>query len=176
MRKAIIFAVLFLANACTGWDGWDDVPTAKVTAKSELPSAETKWREIVAQDVAAWNNALTAIGCQAPFEMSSSGHPVILVPFGTWGFGSSVAGMTDEDRIRVQASFIIVNDAVIPHPVLLLHELGHALGLNHSDAIFGPSAMTPEPTSDVLQPRDIAAAACAMGCGSCDLGADHFDN
>lgn len=175
MTIKLYTALLLLICSCTGWTGWDDVPTAKVTAKSELPMFTAAWETRVAKDVELWNSSLTSIGCPAPFELADNGHSVVLVQAGTWDFESSIAGMTSENGIKVQVALFVVNNEVLPHPVILLHELGHAIGLNHSDSIFGPSAMTPEPTSDSLLPRDIEAAACSMGCGPC-TSVDHYDD
>jgi hypothetical protein len=173
--KAALVLVAAAAGCAQPWSGWDDAPTAHVTAGSDLPAFAAPWRAQVERDVGTWNAELTAIGCPAPFEIAAGGHPVTLVPVGTWGADSAIAGMTDSERIRVQVAWIVIDGEVLPHPVILLHELGHALGLGHADAINGPAAMTPEPTSDTLQPRDVAAAACVMGCGSCDQS-DPFDD
>lgn len=171
IRAAII--VRALAGCVSPWSGWDDVPEARVHVTSELPAFGRAWEAQVARDVASWNTELVAIGCPAPFVLEpSGGHAITLVPFGT--FDPGVAGICDHERIRVRAAFLVVNDRVIDHPVLLLHELGHAIGLRHADAIHGASAMTPEPTADELLPRDIDAAACVLGCGPCDH-ADPYD-
>jgi len=47
---------------------------------------------------------------------------------------------------------------------VLLHELGHALGLLHSD--ITPSLMDHQ-VGQAIEPHDITAAACVLGCGEC---------
>jgi hypothetical protein len=168
MKLAIAIAVV-LASGCTStWSGWDDVPTSPVFATSDIRDLAAPWAAQVAKDINTWNTALGDVGCPAPFKLGDAGRPVELVPIDEWGLDSTVRGQTDDDRIRVRPALLAINGVFLDHPALLLHELGHAIGLNHSDSVFGPSVMTLEPTADTLQPRDIAAAACVMGCGPCD--------
>lgn len=165
MTSNFKFAALALLVGCATPNGWDDVPTAVVTPAAE-PSQLTAWHAQAVALVDQWAALLAPLGCAAPFVVGDGGHVVRLVPRADWEYASRGDGWTDEDRIEIAGD-------VPPIPALLLHELGHALGLGHADPAFGPSLMTKQVGQGVF-PRDIAAAACVMGCGPCDA-ADHYE-
>jgi len=160
--------LLLLLASCTTDYAWDDVPTAIVTAHSEYPEHTTGWSEQVTKDMDSWNTVMVNVGCTAPFVMGANGNPVTLVRYSNWPANSNIRGVTTSDGIKVRVPFFIINHRLLDHPAILLHEFGHAIGLGHSDSIHGASIMTPEPTSDVITELDVKAAACLLGCGSCD--------
>ena len=83
----------------------------------------------------------------------------------------TAAGYTDTQsiQIRVRDHGSTRDDGTV------VHELGHALGLDHASATFGPSVMIGKghETRVVLE-RDAVAAACELGCGLCDASADPY--
>jgi hypothetical protein len=120
--------------------------------------------------VQLWNDALIARGCPVPFTVGPEGHRIELVPMERWRYDTA-AGYTDTQSIQVR----VRDDGSMRDDGTVVHELGHALGLDHASAAFGPSVMIGKghETRVVLE-RDAAAAACELGCGVCDPDADPY--
>ena len=163
--------VLFAISACTAcnneWTGWDDVPTATITPRAST-AHDAEWTAFVTDQAAVWANILAPFGCAPPFVVGDGGHVVELVPASDWSYGDGVGGMTT-DVIEVREA----KTGGVRRSSMLLHELGHALGLDHADAAFGASIMTAK-VGTAIAARDVAAAACRLGCGPCDPQADPY--
>jgi hypothetical protein len=167
MKGALV--VLALLTGCLD-SKWEDVPGAKVTPVAEPPHQDG-WAVTVQTAVDTWAAVLRDYGCPAPFVMAEDGHPIRFVYDETgdngiqWGAGLGGPGPSIEIRARD-----------VDNVTLVLHELGHALGLGHADAAFGGSLMVPKIfPGTVLTSRDIEAAACELGCGPC-TGPDPYDD
>lgn len=174
MLKIVITTLLLLCSACRL--GWDDVPTATVTPVDEAGYGD--WETEVSAAVDAWNTALAERGCAAPFVVGAGGHRVTLIARDAWSYDPSTVGTTIGDSFMSDGAIDIWNrvtdDPTADHIGNLTHELGHALGLGHSDNALGSSIMGVPINGDHIFPRDLDAAACVLGCGSCDLE-DHFE-
>lgn len=166
--------LIVLLCSCSQWSGWSEVPTAQVTAEVQESTQEFQdaWINKVSSDTDSWNQALISIGCPPAFEVIDGGKPIILVGFDTWSDNSPVSGVTDTSRIRIRSSKD--QGVMMDNPSVLLHELGHTFGLEHADPKWGPSILL-TPPSRTIQPRDVEAAACRIGCGPCNEGADPYD-
>lgn len=165
--------------------GWDNVPGAVVRPESHDPRvSDAAWRDEVLTAVGTWNKQLEAVGCGWPFMMSSDtvgDHRVELIDNADWTY-PDIDGVTFGDAPTQPAGSISIRSgpddpikAVSWRYSVLLHELGHGIGLDHSDPANGSSIMTPTETSHILQPADVAAAACLIGCGPCGTTADDYD-
>ena len=165
--RGLIVVVAACAGCADTWTGWEDVPTATLTPQAAAP-LEAEWSAFVVDQAAVWSTALAASGCMSPFTIGDGGHIIALVPAADWSYGDDVAGMTT-DRIEVREA----KTGGVRRSAMLLHELGHALGLDHADPSFGASVMIAKPGSE-LAARDVAAAACRLGCGPCDRGVDPY--
>jgi hypothetical protein len=163
--KSLVLALLVTGCAC-GYR-WDDLPGAVVTPVAADGPA---WTAEVRGAIVEWNDALFAVGCSWPFALGTEGgHRVELVPHDEWSWPDDEIGRATDDSIVIREG----GDGGVYRPILL-HELGHAIGLCHADPAFGPSVLTPAHTSQSLTPRDVAAAACELGCGPCDSNADPY--
>ncbi len=161
-RTSITLAQLGLAIALAstgcatdgvgGEVAWTDVPTATITAYA-APALQTDFSRYVELAAGRWNRLLVERGCEPAFVVGAEGHAITLVPTAAWGYGER-DGWTDEEQINV------VGDAIPPEQ-LLLHELGHAIGLGHVD---GEKSIMSEPIGLGIYPRDVEAAASVMGC------------
>lgn len=179
MRGPIIVLLASCAFAACTADGWTDVPGAAVRPESRVPGvSDDTWGAVVAEALLAWDDGLGARGCPVPFSgISDDGHAVRLLPRSEWHWGPAASAVTTPDGTWTRGSTeVLWFPATAPSPERLrdatlatvIHELGHGIGLGHADPTFGPAIMTPS-AGAVLTARDIDAAACFLGCGTCDI-------
>lgn len=172
MKTIVILFALSACSGCLGRGDWPDVPTATITPIAARPELQTAWVAAVANQAQVWNSALEWYGCPSPFRIGEDGHAIRLIPAADWDDGHDVEGATDDYEVRIRE-----HRGGIP-PVLsmiIVHELGHAIGLGHASMAYGPSVMIGVGGLNVWNERDGAAAACEMGCGPCDDSADPYD-
>lgn len=177
--KSIIIAIAFLA-ACIGerepdpTNGHEQIAnawvepgaTVQITAHAETfaNDIQAEWQDAVKAAARTWNEGLATYGCAPAFAYSPNGKPVTLVLWDDWTAADDVAAFTDSERIQAR------EDAWggIVKPWVIIHELGHAIGLGHADVAYGESIMR-QPLQHLTTPedRDVAEAACLLGCGPC---------
>ena len=145
MRLLVLAAFV---GACTASDRWTDVPTASVHVEgAHAPD--------VGEAIDAWESVLPA-HCPVPFALADHGHRVRVLAASSWPWRADAAGViTPGGNIDVRDG-----DSAV---VVLEHELGHALGLEH--VTNRPSIMSPTgELPDAPTPEDGEAAARALGC------------
>lgn len=149
-------AATLLATACdTTWN----VPEAPVTPRS-APDQLEAWTLRVQTDIDTWADALAELGCTTPpFVLSpvGSGYDVTLVPRADWTDSDHV-GFQHADGIDIRSR----TDGSPPTGGTLLHELGHAMGLDH---VVGRASVMNEIGAPRLMPGDAEAAMAVLGCG-----------
>lgn len=146
------------------------MPRSVITPEDRAGDPAVDWVATVTTAADGWSSALEAVGCPRAYTVGLGGHRIYLVAPADWTLVDTAA-MTWEDGT------ISVNDRLYGTQTLvgtLRHELGHGIGLGHADPAFGPSIML-RTTDGQIYPRDVAAAACILGCGPCDPTADPFD-
>jgi hypothetical protein len=149
--KKVLFLLL---GACTGWDRGDGLdPVSRVDGVkpdvwyAEVEAASDTWRYLMEP------------GCY-PFHMvedGECGQHVILVPKSEWKRPEAAGVAYSDGHIEV------IGDIPYYRQGILMHEIGHAMGLDHStdiDSIMYPSVSAEEPTA-----QDVKDAQNASECG-----------
>jgi hypothetical protein len=171
-------ALTLLLTGCASGFPWGGIPAER--GEAPLPirpvvgdavsvgDPDAAWTAMAARVAGDWAEALAPYGCPPPFIVSeSAGHLVWLVPEAEWHQDDGYLGMTYPDdgwgdgwsEVRWMGDF--------GRHRILLHELGHALGLDHHpDAHTGGAdgIMTPAPTADLPTAEEAASAAAIIGC------------
>lgn len=191
--KAIILALLVgcmpqgAGPYGVGWDKSSD-GTILVRAESLAPLVtQDEWTTIVQTNFDLWEGALSSLSdpatgrgpgfCHSPIKLTtdpSADHAIQLLPEDKWTANADIEGQELPGvlgNIVVKAS--TRSDDAGTFPVrfwgTILHEEGHAFGLLHSDPTAGDSVMWQEDGVGFIERRDVAAAACVLGC---DFGCD----
>jgi hypothetical protein len=176
---ALIKLCLIFLLAATGCERelWqNDVPVKAMTMGSNAFAAAV-WEDRVQLDIYQWRSLLPE-GCPMPFHFDQDdpeARQVWLVPQSEWrkkgaiGFYHEGRNPWNSATPYSSISILALDDGSLdlyayePTWTVLMHELGHAMGLNHADPKYGSSVMLP--AGEQVQPRDIEAAAFALGCG-----------
>ncbi len=144
-----LLPILLFAACDNSWG-----PGAQITATGDDP----RWHHQVELAADAWNDALHLCG-PVLYVIPSGGHPVSLVDGSDWD--EDLAGHFDGEKIEVRIGLRSVE-----YPILL-HELGHGLGLGHVDVETDPDSIM-NPWVDFAQrisERDIRLAVDKFNCG-----------
>jgi hypothetical protein len=163
----IIILSLLLTSGCYILEPFQwDVPNAPVSARALDPAHQEEWHTMLSNAVDNWNGFLQAnYHCELPFRLvTSGGNEARLVPPDQWDNGPEAVGMEWRGHIEVEERRNA--DGVLGLPgndSVILHELGHALGLQHVPLAERLSIMNPTGDS-IIHPQDIHDAAIAIGC------------
>lgn len=167
--KSMFLLPALLLGACHA-DGWADVPGAELHV---VGSPELRAAAVLAAD--EWASELERYGCPPPFVVTErSGHRV-MGRSRAWmdaEYGPGLLGMTwDDGGFRhdrwtewVDGWIDVVQEqGADGMRKTMLHELGHAMGLEHEPQ-DGPGSVMKPNVGDELQPDDVRRAAEATGC------------
>lgn len=144
MIKMLILFSLLLTGCFSEW-------LLPADLKPEGPDG---WADEVAQAADAWNTALGA-PCDGVFSIGDT-YPIKLVPAADWPWGESI-GITDTGGLdwrhgSIHDAEIEVRDDSPSYQRVLLHELGHALGLEHSaSGIMNANTLDNEIDDDAIK-------------------------
>ena len=176
MGRSLLVCVVVVCVGCANKEFWqNDMPVKAVTMESNAYAAEA-WQTQVEWDISRWRDVLPE-GCDMPFHFDQDNpdaRTVTLVPSSDWPDGGYIGTFSGRKSTIIILEFNMLTQDDFKHNFYwneLLHELGHSFGLGHSDPAYGPSLMLPR--GGKMEPRDIEAAACYLGCGPC--GPDPFD-
>jgi len=165
--------VLTVLTACTP-SPWSDFPAPlRAVAADE---SMTWWPRVVHAAADVWNNRLRDVHCDAPAFLHAlpgqpeldDGHNVVLVPNAQWHEDTWEMGTYDYDGvIKIRQPGTTTDDTGDAGRFMvgmLVHELGHAMGLPHSNlqsSVMNAYPSTGEPSYlDALDARD------SLDCGA----------
>ena len=161
MKTIVLLFTLLAACTLPADDPWDDMPGSKVTPV--FPDGQDWWYVRVEAEAAQWAKAVEPHGCPAPFlVVPEGGRPVRLVPPEEWRHPANKIGVETPDGIDIrwyQTDLIPEGRWTTP---ILLHEMGHALGLEHSDNEY--EAMHTPAWEYAPAVREGELAAMSIGC------------
>jgi hypothetical protein len=169
MRMLIVVALW--GCGVTWSDGTPVRATGSTWALDAFPRSRALWQDRVRSDVDRWGDALEARGCARPFSYEPTNpdaREVRLVPVSSWTHGTAV-GWWHNGLVEIRAATDGTIDRYAHDPTwtVLLHELGHAMDMQHVDY---PSLMTAKGPSYEVDPtapipaRDVDSAAQLLGC------------
>lgn len=157
VRHLVTLAMLSSCGACVSYDvGLDDLPTAALrpeVGEGFTASAAELWPAIVGDAADAWNGALLAAGCGAPFHLAVADEPAYPVTLWTrtaWPHGAGDVGHLSSGRVGAGRVDVCARAPLSRTLPIAVHELGHALGLAHAEP-GEDSAMTPT-VGDLVAP------------------------
>ena len=151
MRAFVVAMMVSIVGCVPGAWGYEDVA---LSPKSE----QDRWFSSVERAAGAWNSALRDRCHREMFAVTPvGGHEVRLVPAAAWD-RPQFSGYLDHD-----GGFIAIRDGRkdSEEQRILIHELGHALGLAH--VTDHPSIMEPD-VGDALTAADVEAVIALAGC------------
>lgn len=154
--RALCLITLVALVACSSatWTRGD-----RYTTVVRTPSTATAgtWSAAVAEGERLWWPAFK-LPCQFPFVATPAGvKTVTLIPAEVWDEPTSDDGYTTKISIHIRG------DSVTDKRALVAHELGHAMGLQHTGRLTSIMYPVIAPTK-VPDAQDLKDAAAAMGC------------
>ena len=136
---------------------WHDVPRFAVKPIA-VDVDQASWNDAVAAAGDRWRVELAAVGCESRIELADDGHEVRGWTEAAWPFPTNWIGST---TFGANESIDVVGDQPADRrEQVLMHEIGHALGLQHIEG--RPSLMNPR--AGELTDEDVEMAAAALGC------------
>lgn len=147
---------------------WDLGVGVAPTLNSDTANLAT-WTTRVQLDLTTWNEQLLTVGCDARLHIDeTSPIHIALVARDRWPVNhTGFVGYWDEESggisILAQTNGTLDSYTTDAGWYVGQHEMGHALGLEHTLPIDGPSVMYAD-TSHAIAPVDVARVVAILGC------------
>lgn len=136
---------------------WHDIPLVTLTPTVFGVDAAA-WEYAVADAAEDWEQILRNVDCEVTFAVATGGHEVCGWAVKEWPFPTHWMGVTG---YGAHESIDVIAELDTPRlHQTLMHELGHAMGLEH---VEGRTSVM-NPAGGVFVEQDVADAARAIGC------------
>lgn len=169
LKLLTIFVVLLtgcelLEPSHTGFDNLPEYPVRPVLSLSLIENGtsamHTAWDAQVKLAADRWNEALLAQGCHAMITVTTDptvrAYPVYLIAWDSWSWESDKIGMTRSGSVDDGFIDIRARSPFEKNLPVLMHEFGHALGLQHVEN-GKDSVMTSIINNNLVAPTDLDA-------------------
>lgn len=124
--RVLVMVSVLLFIGCEERYQWDLGTVVTPSTSYVEEEYNNDWMVEIKKAIDAWQEQLGP-DCEFPFVMGVGGRPIKLVPAIEWVHGDTSRGVQTLDYIHIKGGSPYNKSNVI------MHELGHALGLEHND-------------------------------------------
>jgi len=162
MRSLLLWAFASSMGCAEPWD----LPADLIPVSQRAGVGEAEWGGVVSRAAGRWNEALVLVGCAPQFDVSLTGHEghLVLLTADPVYHEPGSRTLAAETELEPDGNMYVYLHDPDRWERIVTHELGHALGLDHTEQDAG-GVMTPVVTKNTApSATEITLAAELIGC------------